>query len=67
MHKHLVFRVCAEDFAKFRDGTETSRHREATPHWTSRLVEKDGTFKKFDEIYIINGYKADSPTIIADF
>lgn len=67
MSKILTFRVCSEDFAKFSKENLRSRFREDTSHWKSRLVDKDGNFKKFDEIKVVNGYKSDSPTMIFEF
>lgn len=65
--KILTFRVCKNDFEKFASGKEKTRFREASNHWKSRLLEKNGDTKHFDHIKIVNGYHRDSPTIIAEF
>lgn len=67
MSKILTFRICAEWFTKLKNGIVENRFREATPHWQSRLLDKEGNFKTFDEIHIINGYSKDSPRAIVEF
>lgn len=67
MPKILTFRICAEGFAKLKNGIVENRFRENTKHWQGRLLEKNGDFKRFDEIHIVNGYSSDSPRARVEF
>lgn len=67
MKKVLTFRICKEWFEKLKKGIVENRFREDTQYWRSRLVDKNGNFKHFDEIEIINGYQPDSPQAKVEF
>lgn len=67
MPKILTFRICAEWFQNLKNGIVEHRFREATPHWQSRLIDKNGDFKHFDEVHIVNGYAKDSPRAVVEF
>lgn len=42
-------------------GEKIEEYRERTLYWRKRLVNEDGSFKKFDEIHFRNGYRKNSP------
>ncbi|RAL56576.1 hypothetical protein BLD25_02850 [Candidatus Gracilibacteria bacterium GN02-872] len=65
--KVLILRTCKEGLEKLVNGEINPRYREAKSFWESRLFDKEGKPKEFDEIHIINGYKSDSPTVILEF
>jgi len=46
-------------FDQILAGTKKIEYREIKPYWTKRLFNKDGTPKKFDEIFFRNGYNKD--------
>ncbi len=52
--KYKYFKLIAE-------GRKSFEFREIKPHWNKRLLDKDGTFKNFNEIHIRNGYNVDKP------
>lgn len=43
-------------FDKCVSGEKPEEYREIKPHYNSRLKNKDGTFKKFKYVELINGY-----------
>lgn len=53
-------------FDLISSGIKKEEYREVKPYWISRLMLTDGTFKKFDKIEFINGYKKDSPRITTE-
>lgn len=43
-------------FDKCVSGAKPEEYREIKPHYNSRLKNKDGTFKQFKYVELINGY-----------
>ncbi len=47
-------------------GTKTSEYREYKEFWIKRLMNPDGTYKKYDVIHFRNGYNPDSRFIVVE-
>ncbi|MBS9784356.1 hypothetical protein KGV55_03325 [Candidatus Gracilibacteria bacterium] len=63
----LLLRTCKKDFEKIINGLEKCRYLEIKPYWESRIFDKNGEIKNFEEIHIKNGYKPDSPLVKVEF
>ncbi len=48
-------------FNEIAAGKKTKEYREIKPHWNSRLLYSDGSFKEFDVVQFRNGYRMDKP------
>jgi len=47
-------------FMEILRGEKLEEYREIKPYWEKRLLNPDGSFKKFDEVHLRNGYAKDS-------
>ncbi len=63
----LTLRICKQWFEKIIAGEVPCKYREMKKFWESRLLDKSGQIKNFDEIHIKNGYKPDSPLVKVEF
>ena len=41
-------------------------YRQAKPHWNSRLLDKHGRTKQFDEVHFANGYGKEKPFMVIE-
>jgi hypothetical protein len=64
--KTLYLTLKKEWFDQIIAGTKTSEYREVKKYWNDRLLNPDGTFKKYDVIHFKNGYNPDSPFMIVE-
>ncbi|ATU05132.1 hypothetical protein BKN14_01595 [Candidatus Gracilibacteria bacterium HOT-871] len=65
--KVLTLRICGPGFEKLAKGETKYKYREVKSFWETRLFDKKGNPKEYDEIHIINGYKTTSPKAIFEF
>ncbi len=54
-------------FDQILAGTKKIEYREIKPYWTARLLNNDGTFKKYDFIIFKNGYSKDARKMVVEF
>ena len=48
-------------------GQKKQEYREYKKHWCSRLLDKDGNLKSFDEVHFTNGYGSTKPFVSVEF
>ncbi len=65
--KTLVIFIEKEHFDKIVSGIKHIEYREVKPFWKTRLFDKDGEKRKYDQIEFINGMRPDSPRLIAEY
>ncbi len=54
-------------FDRIAIGKKKTEFREVKPFWESRLYDKDGKKKHYDQIEFINGYNADARRMITKY
>jgi hypothetical protein len=55
-----------EWFDQILTGTKTSEYREYKEFWIKRLMNPDGTYKKYNVIHFRNGYNPDSRFMVVE-
>jgi hypothetical protein len=55
-----------EPFALIAAEVKKIEYRDVKPYWDVRLMNKDGTIKKFELIEFRHGYKVDAPRIVVE-
>lgn len=66
MDKVLNLTLHKQWFKQILEGTKRIEYRDVKEYWTKRLVNDDGSFKKFDKIVFKNGYAKDAPIMIVE-
>ncbi len=63
----LYLNLKKEYFDLIQKGEKTSEFREYKKHWIQRLMNPDGSFKKYDYILFQNGYHKNAPQMKVEF
>ena len=61
--KILYLTLEREPFIEILEGRKKAEFRRDCPHWRSRLLNKDGSIKKFDIVQFTNGYNNQCPAM----
>ena len=59
--------IKGEWFDEIASKKKIIEYREYTSFWISRLYDKDGKKRQYDQIEFINGYNADSRRMITEY
>lgn len=63
----LTIVIKAGWFDKLASGQTKIERRNITPFWTSRLYDKKGKERHYDEVLFINGYNKKSRQLLTEF
>jgi len=64
--KILTLTLKKELFEDIKSGKKRAEYRVFKPYWIKRLLNKDGSFKKFNLVNFRNGYHKNAPTILIE-
>lgn len=59
--------IKGEYFDMIKSGEKKIEYREVTPFWTSRLFDKEGKKRSYDNVLFINGYNKDARRLTTEF
>ena len=59
--------IKSEWFDEIASGKKKIEYRDISPFWTSRLFDKNGKKRTYDQIEFINGYNADAKRMITKY
>ncbi len=67
MPESLKLTIKKKWFDLIASGEKTVEYREYKPYWIARLLNKDGSFREYNEVLFRNGYSRCAPAIRVEF
>lgn len=64
--KVLKLKLKKEWFDQILAGTKTVEYRDYKKYWIDRLLNKDGSYQKYDLIHFKNGCHPDAPYMVVE-
>ncbi len=65
--KTLFLTLQKEFFDQIKSGSKKFEYREYKKYWIQRLMNADGTFKRYDFVLFRNGYHKNAPQMTVEF